>query len=411
MLDDLFALSQRLLKINNREYKRYFLKQYDFSNRLSILSGQRGIGKTTVITQYVLDTYRKKPFTKKALYIQADHFLVNRKSLYEIAEEFVMYGGELLCIDEIHKYTDWAMELKSIYDTFPTLKVIVSGSSVLQINKGSHDLSRRAVQYKMHGLSFREFLEIILKTKFPILTLNEILTNHQRIAEKVIKTVESKNNKVLVLFKQYLEHGYYPYFSEYKDKLLFARTLEQSVHTTLESDLISVYPELNGITINKISKLLSIIASMVPFTPDMASLKKMLSIGDERTLKMYLKYLEDAGIIHLLMKGKRNLGQLEKPEKIYLNNANLIYTLTNKENINIGNLRETLFLSACSPMHSVTSTPVGDFLLNDKVVVEVGGKSKTFRQIKNVADSYLALDDIEIGINNKIPLYLFAMQY
>lgn len=410
MLDELFLLSQRLLKVNNREYRRYFLRMHDFSSRLSILSGQRGVGKTTVMTQYLLEKYGK-PGTSKALYLQADHFLVKRRSLYEIADEFSAYGGELLCIDEIHKYADWAMELKSIHDTFPELKVIVSGSSMLQISKGSHDLSRRAVQYRLHGLSFREFLEMTLKCDFPVLTLNEILTDHQSAAERIIKSVESQGNKILPLFKQYMEFGYYPYFFQYRDKTLFSATLEQSIRTTVESDLLAVHPSLNGIAIGKISHLLSIIAGMVPFTPEMSSLKRILGVGDERTLKMYLQYLEDAEVIRLLKKGKKNLKQFEKPEKIFLGNPNLVNTLAGRENANIGNLRETFFLTACSPNNEVTAASSGDFLLNGKVTVEVGGKSKTAKQIKSVANSYLALDDMELGINNRVPLYLFAMQY
>jgi len=350
-------------------------------------------------------------FQNKAIYIQADHFLVGSQSLYEIAEQFYNLGGELICFDEIHKYTNWSAEMKSIHDTFPKLTIVASGSSALEIYRGSHDLSRRAVIYRMYGMSFREFVELSLGISLKSLTIEEIVSSHQRSADDIISAVEKKHKKILALFSEYLEYGYYPYFRDYKDKALFYLTLEQNIHTTLESDLIAIYPSLSGNSIKKLKKLLSIIAASVPFAPDLKKLKTVLDVGDERTLKTYLKYLEDAGIILTVSKSGKKMRELEKPEKIYLNNPNLIYAIKGHETADTGNMRETFFLNMVHSLYKVSVPAAGDFLVNDKYTFEVGGKNKSFSQIKDVKKAFLAVDGIEIGAGSKIPLWLFGFLY
>ena len=411
MIEELFRLSQNFIRINNREYVRYFLRTYPLKNRFSIVVGQRGVGKTTAIIQHILSSYKNDIFTNSALYIQADHFLVGSHSLYEIAEQFYNLGGEMICFDEIHKYPNWSTELKSIYDTFPKLTTVASGSSALEIYKGSRDLSRRAVVYKMFGMSFREFIEIELGINLKSAGLENIINNHQRIADSITNAVEKKGIKILALFKSYLEYGYYPYFREYNNRELFYLTLEQNIHTTLESDLIAIYPSLSGNSIKKIKKLLMIIASSVPFTPDLKKLKTTLDIGDERTLKIYLKYLEDAGIILTVSKGGKGLRELEKPEKIYLNNPNLIHAISSRMPLEIGNLRETFFLNMVETLHKVSSPAQGDFLVDGRYTFEIGGKNKDFFQIKDIKNSFLGVDNTEIGVGNKIPLWLFGFLY
>jgi predicted AAA+ superfamily ATPase len=317
----------------------------------------------------------------------------------------------MICFDEIHKYPNWSAELKSIYDTFPKLTIVASGSSALEIYRGSRDLSRRAVVLRMFGMSFREFIEFELGIDLKSSGLEDIMSNHQRIANGIITTVEKKSKKILALFKSYLEHGYYPYFREYKNKELFYLTLEQNIHTTLEGDLIAIYPSLSGNSVKKIKKLLTIIASSVPFTPDLKKLKTMLDVGDERTLKTYIKYLEDAGIILTVSKGGKGLRQLEKPEKIYLNNTNLIHAISGSVPAGIGNMRETFFLNMTGAFHNVSSPEHGDFLVDGKYVFEIGGKNKDFSQIRDIRNSFLAVDNIEIGIGNKIPLWVFGFLY
>ena len=373
--------------------------------------GQRGVGKTTAIIQYILRSYESDLFTPKALYVQTDHFLVANQPIYEIAEQFYNLGGELICFDEIHKYADWAGELKSIHDTFPKLKIIASGSSALEIYRGSHDLSRRAVVYRMFGMSLREYIELTTGLELKPFTLEEIIKNHPVIALEITKILERKKKKILALFREYLEYGYYPYFFEYKDKRLFYLTLEQNIRTTLESDLMSIYPSLSGNTVKKLKKLLAIIAASVPFTPDLKKIKTLLDIGDERTLKTYLKYLEDAGVILTVSKNGQGLRSLGKPEKIYLNNPNLIQALVGSSQTNRGTIRETFFLNMVQNLYEVSLPARGDFRVGEKYTFEVGGRKKTYEQIKDLPDSYLAVDDLEVGIGNRIPIWLFGFLY
>ncbi len=406
MLEVFFQLSQNYMVNYQQEYIRYFLKKESLSNRFSIITGQRGIGKTTAIIQYIRQHYPDL-YTTKALYIQADHFLLGNHTLYDIADMFVKMGGELLCIDEIHKYPNWSKELKSINDTFRELKLIISGSSALEIHKGSHDLSRRALIYRMKGMSFREFIEMKLDMELESFTLEQILSKHQAIAQKVVDALSKKGEKILPLFKEYLEVGYYPYYFEYNNKAQFYMALEQNIHVTIESDLLAIYPSLTGNSIKKLKSLLKVISASVPFTPDMKKLKNIIGVGDERTLKNYLKYLEDAGLIKMLMKSSKGLGSIEKPEKIYLDNANLLFTA----NANVGTVRETFFMNQMSKDHEVIAPKQGDFLVDTKFSFEVGGKNKSFNQIKKLKNSFVASDEIEGGFGNRLPLWLFGFLY
>jgi uncharacterized protein len=369
MLDKFFTLSQTYIRNYNKSFVRYFLKSVGFEHRLTILLGQRGVGKTTTIIQYILQAYDNDMLTKKALFIQADHFLTSKTSLYEIAEEFVKNGGELLCVDEIHKYKNWSIELKSIYDTFVGLKIIASGSSALEIYKGSHDLSRRAIVYKMLGMSFREFIELYYGLHFEAISLGDILSNHERLAESIISPIESAKQKIIPIFKEYLRFGHYPYYFDLRSEELFFITLEQNIHSTVENDLLFVYPSISGNSVKKILALLGVIRQSVPFTPDMSRLKRAVDVGDERTLKNYLKYLEDAGLIRQLPKSSNPLSAIEKPEKIYLDNPNLLYI----DDANIGSVRETYFLSMVSSKHRLCAANAGDFLIDENYTVEVGG--------------------------------------
>ncbi len=411
MLNEIVELSQFFMKERNRSFSRYFFSEHRLTNRFSIIIGQRGIGKTTAIIQHILNVCNQDYHSPEILYVQSDHILVSRKSLYDIAEEFYKLGGKLICFDEIHQFPQWSAELKSINDTLPKLKIIASGSSALEIQKGSHDLSRRAIVYKMHGMSFREFIGIRHDIHFDPFSLTEMIKNQVTITENIVTFLENKNLKVLALFRDYLEFGFYPYFLEYDDKKLFFTTLEQNIHTTLERDLPAIHQTLNGASIQKIRKLLSHISTLVPFIPDLKKLKTLVDIGDERTLKTYLKYLEDAGVILSLSKSGKGLQTLEKPEKIYLNNPNLYYGLAVNLPANTGTIRETFFLNMLFSKHKVSSTQKGDFIIDDTIIFEIGGKQKDFHQIKNLKHSYLAVDNIEHGSGKRIPLWLFGFLY
>ena len=408
MLDKLFTLSDQLIRVRDRAYQRQYFTDLT-QNRFSILVGQRGVGKTTLLVQHLKKSYPDYLQSRKAIYVQADHFLVKDLSLYAIAERFYQLGGEFICFDEIHKYPDWSRELKSITDTFPPLKILASGSSILEIHKGSHDLSRRAIIYRLPGLSFREFIELQAGVTLPVISLAEILSDHEQLSDSILNILEKKQKRVLALFKDYLSFGYYPYFLEFKDRALFHLTLEQNFHTSIESDLPAVYPKLSGVSIKKISKLLAVIASSVPFTPDLRKIKQIVEIGDERTLKTYLKYLEDAGLIRCLSKSGSALRKLAKPEKIYLNNPNQIMAISRNGLENQGNIRETFFASMLSITgHELSIPEKGDFKIDDDSVIEVGGKGKDISQVWDIKRSYLAADDIERGYSQKIPLWLFG---
>ncbi len=403
MLDKLITESQRFLKKKNLPYQRYFIKENKIKHRLSIITGQRGIGKTTTIAQYI-----NQHKDKKSLYVSMDSFLVGELSMYEIAEQFEQLGGELLCFDEIHKYSNWSQELKSIYDNFENLQIIASGSSALEIHKGTHDLSRRAHLLNMHGMSFREFLELELDLKLSKLKLDDILSNHITIALEISSKLQDLNTRLLPLFKRYLKIGYYPYYLDVKDDDIFLDMLEQNINISISSDLLFVYPNLDGNSIKKLKKLLKIIMQSVPFVPVIETLKISLEIADGRTLKDYFIKLEDAGIIKLLMKSSsKGLAQLEKPEKIYLDNTNLL----NITEFDVGSARETFFLNTLSQNHNVTYPKKGDFLVENKYLFEVGGRNKSFKQIKDIENSFIAFDDTEVGYGNKIPLWLFGFLY
>lgn len=410
MLEQIFEHSKKCIRIKKEDYRRYIYDINHCKNRMSIFIGSRGIGKTTLLLQYVWEKNKKNLDNTNAVYIQVDHFHISKYSIYEMAEQLSNHGTTLLCLDEIHKYPNWSQELKSIYDSFPDLHVIASGSAALEISKGSHDLSRRAIVYRMNEVSFREYLEMTLDIKLPKIGLKEVLKNSTSSVIDILNKVEEKNKKILSLFTTYLKVGNYPYFNEIKNQDLFHETLEQQIHTVIESDILSIHSNLSGAIANKIKLLLKVLAESVPFTPNLKRLKESLGIADERTLKFYLKLLEDAGLIRTLTKSGIGLKQLEFPEKIYLANPNLTFALK-RISPNIGSLRETFMMMSLRNQGPVFLPKEGDFKLEDGVILEVGGKNKSFKQIKESQKSYLALDDIEVGEERKIPLWRFGFLY
>ena len=412
MLTELFRKSHKFVKNNSLEYQRYFIKKHQFEHRLSILLGARGIGKTTTIAQYISQNYGRST----ALYMSLDDVSSGRYSLYEVAEVFELQGGKLLCFDEIHKYSNWSQELKSIYDNFPNLKVIASGSSALEIHKGTHDLSRRAIVYTMVGMSFREFLELHYGYEFEAFSLESILENHEELAENIVDRLEKKGQKIMALFHDYLQYGYYPYYLTMPNETMFFQTLRQNINVSIEGDLLNIYPTLNGKSIKKIKLLLAVIMENVPFVPKISTLKKATEVSDDRTIKEYLSRLDDAGLIKLLMKSSLSMKAFDKPEKIYLANPNLMYTTTP----DIGNVRETFVMNQFSNYYvlkerfdskGIFSSNQGDFYLEEKYTIEVGGKNKGFKQIKDIPNSYVLSDDIEVGFGAKLPLWLVGFLY
>ena len=376
-----------------------------------MITGQRGVGKTTCIIQHLVDQHPNYESSGKCLYLPADHFVVAQKPLYEIATDFSNGGGELLCLDEAHKNPTWSRDLKSIIDTLPMLQVLASGSSMLQLQRGSHDLSRRVLVKKLEGLSFREYLAIRHGQQLEPLTLSGIVEGHEVEAPRIVEALRGNGLHVLKEFREYLAWGYYPFFLQYTDKRSFLIALEQSIHAVIESDLPAIYPAMTGASIARIKRLLSALAGNVPYTPDLNKLRKLLGIGDDRTLKDYIQCLQDAGLIMTISKSGKALRSMEKPDRIYLGDPNIAYALTATGEPDLGSLRETFFCRILSSSHHITSGAKADFLLDDDITIEVGGKNKGADQITGTKKAYLALDELPIGSGRRIPLWLFGFLY
>ena len=398
-MEELFDFFYRELRKTDLSFQRYLINEIDWEGRLSAITGARGTGKTTMILQHIKQTFGNLP--KEALYVSLDNIWFSGNRLFDLANDFEKQGGRYLYIDEVHKYENWSQEIKNIYDTFSDLKVVITGSSMLEIYRGNADLSRRAVHYTLYGMSFREFLKYDQQLDFDKFSLEDILQNHIDIAGSVNEKI-----RPLPLFNAYLKQGHYPYYKS--DKRFYLSKLANIVNLILETDLPAV-EKIEMYSIRKIKKLLWIISQSVPFTPKTTDLAKDLEVS-RNSLLNYLTILERGGLINLLQNNTKGINLLAKPEKIYLNNTNLIYTFeANKPDI--GNLRETFFFNQLKAVSEVTSSKKADFTVNSNYIFEVGGKNKGHEQIAGEKNAYLALDNLEYGFGNKIPLWLFGMLY
>jgi predicted AAA+ superfamily ATPase len=395
-MEFLSLIHQQYLKNLKFSFKRDLLDQIDWTNRMIGITGARGVGKTTLLLQYIKQTFR---FSEDVLYITMDHIQLSGVSLLDVAAFHLGNGGTHLFIDEIHKSKSWSGELKTIYDLYPGLHVIFTSSSILEIYKGQADLSRRAILYDMEGLSFREYLQIETGIKLEILNIKEIISQNIEISHEIL----NKGIKPLKQFKNYLKYGYYPFYLEnlsaYPIKLL------NIINLTLEVDLVSI-KNVDPVSIPKIKKLINILANSVPFQPNVSKLAGSIEIT-RNTLLLYFQYLAQAKILNLLQEKGSTYSHITKPEKVLLHNPNLMACLQ-QNNLNSGSIRETFFVNSISPLHLVNTSIKGDFVVDDTYVFEVGGASKTNKQILGLPDSFLAVDDIEIGSRNKIPLWLFG---
>lgn len=352
--------------------------------------GERGVGKTTLLYQHI--KLHNDP--DEALFVSADDIYFADNKLYDTASSFYKNGGKHLYIDEIHKYPDWSRELKMTYDSFPKLKIVFTGSSVLDIFKGSADLSRRALVYVMHGLSFREYLNFAKGYSFPAYDLDNILAGKVEIPGI---------DHPLPLFKEYLTSGYYPFFNDPE----YLQRLESILNVTLETD-IPIYAKMNVSTARKIKQLLYIISQSVPFKPNYSKIAGMMD-SNRNQLSDFMVYLEKAGMVMQLRNQPSGLMELGKVEKVYLGNTNLIYAISD-DRPDVGNLRETFFLSQMRVNHNITASPKADFLI-DGNTFEVGGQNKKQKQIKDIPNSYIVKDDIEFAYRNTIPLWAFGFNY
>lgn len=388
--DVLYEYMARQLDTVPTKFHRYLYPSISWDDRMLGLVGPRGVGKTTLFLQRIIEQNDRV----HTLYVSADHMFFAAHTLYEVADEFYKNGGKYLYIDEVHKYEDWSRELKMIYDSMPKLHVYFTGSSVLDIEKGEADLSRRAPKYLLQGLSFREFLAVRHGIDVPVHSLEQLLSH-----DIDLSGVEHP----LPLFKEYLKTGYYPFGSD-RD---FEIELEQVITRTLEVD-IPQYADMTIATGRKLKRLVAVVSTLVPFKPNMSDLARRVQVS-RNNIEDYLAYLEKAGIIAQLRTGASGLGALGKVDKIYLDNTNILYNLSDGRP-DTGTVRETFFFNQVRVNHSVSSSPVSDFLI-EKDTFEVGGKSKGVDQVKGVPNAYIVKDDIEFGGGATIPLWAFGLLY
>lgn len=396
-IDALYTTSQRLVKLISTNFRRYLADKIDWNSNLIAIKGQRGVGKTTLLLQHIKETFG---FDRAALYVSLDNLWFMSNSLTDVVEYHYNHGGTHIFIDEVHKYEHWQTLIKNMSDEYPDLHIVYTGSSMLKIDYNEGDLSRRQIVYTLNGMSFREFLEFEGVCHETAISLPDLLATHVEVSSRI-----SSGAKVLPLFDKYLKCGYYPFYK--KDTSGFDLRIQAVVRQILNEDMPAV-EDLTYPTIVKIGKMLMILAERVPQTPKMTELYRELETNREQGLKM-LNILERSGLVAMLRSEIHNFSQMSKPDKILPGNPTLMCALSSS--VDKGTLRESFFNSQLSAVSSVTLPSKGDFLVDSKYLFEVGGKNKTFSQIKDVDNSFLAMDDIEVGHHNKIPLWTFGLLY
>ncbi len=397
-MDQLYSYSQQKISKTKLDFVRFLMDKIDWKQRLIGITGARGCGKTTLMLQRIKVMNLK---VEEVLYISLDNIHLVNKPLFLIADEFAKMGGRYLFLDEVHKYPNWSSDIKNIYDLFPELQIVFTGSSVLDIYKGSHDLSRRAIHYKLPGLSLREFIEFEYGIKIKESTLEDILFNQADIANDINKRI-----KPLKVFNEYLRNGYYPFYQESKDN--YSEKLLNTINLVIETDLPGVFA-MDFRTVLKIKKLLVLISNLVPFTPNIEKLARQIESTRDNLLKQ-LYYLDKAQIVKWLSKNSSGINFLNKPDKLYLQNTNLAFALSDIPNQ--GTLRETFFINQLTVNNIITlPKSAGDVLVNGKYLFEIGGKNKNNKQLEGLDKAYIVKDGIEFGVNKTIPLWMFGFIY
>lgn len=387
----------RLLNATQFGFKRYLYHQINWDDRLIVIKGQRGVGKTTLLLQYLKSEVQNH---SEALYITLDDIYFTNTSLSELAEDFVLNGGKHLFVDEVHRYPNWSTEIKNIYDFYPDLKVVATGSSAIAIHEGEADLSRRASVYHLQTLSLREYIALTQGVDLNPVDFQDVIQNHEKIAADLNQKI-----KPILVFNAFLRNGSYP-FAKQEDPLFYDK-LKTIVNLIIDNDITAV----ENITYEsriKIKKLLYLISTSVPFKPNIAELSKKVGTSRDVLLK-HLHLLSQSGIINLLTQSGVGNSIMQKPDKIYINNPSLMYALD--ERVNKGTLRETFFMNQVSVTNQVSYPKVGDFLVDNTYLIEVGGKNKTHKQIEGINNAFVVQDDIEYGFKTKIPLWLFGFLY
>lgn len=400
MLEKLVSMHQEVMSTTPADNQRYLLDQINWSAQAVCLIGSRGVGKTTLMCQHLLQHYKD---VSEALYFSADNVYVASIGLFAIAEEYFKYGGKALFIDEVHKYPNWETEIKNIIDIYRKKHIVFSGSSSINLHESKADLSRRVVYYELKGLSFREYLLFNKIASVPTTTLLNLLKNHIALADQF------KGMSILKHFRDYLTFGYFPFFLESTSDYL--SKLNNVIEKVIFEDIAVIY-NLKQSTLPVLKKILWLIASSVGFIPNVEGISNSIGVSREIIYNCF-DYLDRSGLINNLYADATGMKLVRKPGKIFLENTNLLYAINGSLKLDneIGNTRETFFVNQLLSAHRVNLHDQGDFILDGTYTIEVGGKNKDFKQIKSVKDSYLALDNIEIGFDRKIPLYLFGLLY
>jgi len=398
-MQQLYTVFYKQLSRVDTGFKRYLYDEIRWQNRLIAIVGSRGTGKTTLLLQHIKLNYTNTE--QKVLYASLDNLWFSVHTLTYLADEFVKQGGKVLYLDEVHNYTGWSREIKNIYDSYPELKIVFTGSSLLEVYKGEADLSRRVIMYHLYGLSFREFIEYEYGEKFTTLSFEHILSNHTALSQTINSRI-----KPLVAFGEYLRYGYFPYYKE--DKELYHLRLLSTLNTIIEQDLPSI-ERIDYYSVVKIKRLFAVLASLVPYTPNVSQLSN--DIGITRiSLLNYLYYLSKAEAVLLLTKVTTGIKQLTKPDKVYIGNPNYAYALAGTDT-NIGSVRESFFMNQVRVRSDIQFGNEVDFLVSEKYRIEIGGKNKTKKQVSGLNNAYTVLDNIEFGYGNQIPLWLFGFTY
>lgn len=400
MDDSLYLKQERLLDQTPTDIVREIINKIHWENRLIAIRGSRGVGKTTLIRQYIKLNYA--PGSREVLYCSLDSMYFSNHSLLDLAAEFYMMGGKRLFLDEVHKYPAWSREIKEIHDLYPSLQIVFTGSSLLNILNADADLSRRCLPYNMYGLSFREFMRFYKGMDFPVFSLEDILSNAAEISHQICGQC-----KILPLFEEYLQCGYYPFFNGNTEDYFI--TIENVVNYIVEQELPAFCGTDPSYT-RKIKALLSVLASSVSFEVDISKLARAIGLA-RNSVMAYLQYLGQAELIKLLYSDLLSVKKMQKPDKIYIQNTNLLRAIAS-DNIQSGTIRETFAVSQLSVGHEVEyGRNSGDFTVDGRYTFEVGGPDKTFRQIAGLPDSYILADRIEFASGNKLPLWLVGMIY
>jgi len=399
-MDSLLKKHDRIIEITPMEIIRQWAKSINWDARLMAIRGPKGVGKSTMMRQYIKQHYEL--LDRQVLYVSCDDSYFSNHTLLELAEQFYLRGGKHLFIDEIHKYANWSHEIKEIYDFYPMMRIVISGSSLLSMMEGDADLSRRCINHDIQGLSFREFLHFYKGIEMPVYPLEELLTNPAPLVRRM-----NEKGRPVALFQEYLRYGYYPYYKE--NEIDYYQAIQQVVNNTIDNELTGICKVDIGNT-RKIKSLMTTLCASEPYQVDIS--KMSIQSGLKRdTVLAYLNYMAKAKLIQLLYSDIVNVKRLQKPDKIFIDNPNMLYAWSSNP-VKDGTIRETFVVNQLTAKHLVEfGKNRGDFKVDGKFTFEVGGEYKDFRQIKDVPDSYILADNLETVLGNKLPIWAVGFLY